>query len=247
MIGDIISAGANLVGGFLNRQSADRHNEAQIRQAELNRQMQLDFAQQGIRWKVDDAKAAGIHPLYALGANTVSYSPVSLGGGSDSSLGNAMAAAGQDLSRAINTTRTSSERSSAFEKTVQNLTLQKMGLENDLLASQVAKLRQTPNPPIPSGSTPGPVPVAEKFEDIPRLALGNGEFNVDRSVTNTDDATKRYGESADWWWGPYVMWRDYMANSGTHPSQTPAHRFVRKMFGRHWAGRDSFADRWKGE
>lgn len=245
MIGEMISAGANLLGGFLNRQSADRHNAEQARQAELNRQMQLQFAKEGIRWKVEDAKHAGIHPLYALGASTHSYSPVSVGGSADTSLGQSMANAGQDLSRAINSTRTGPERNDAFTKTVQELTVQKMGLENELLGSQIAKLRQTANPPIPSPG--GLVPIAEKFEDIPRLALGNGEFNVDRSVTNTDDATKRYGESADWWWGPYVMYRDYLANSGTHRTQTPAHRFVRKMFGRHWAGRDSFADRWKGE
>lgn len=214
MIGDIISAGANLVGGFLNRAETRRANEANAAIARENIALQKQFAQEGVRWKVEDAKAAGIHPLYALGAQTHSFSPVSAGAVADSSLGNAMAAAGQDLSRAINSTRTSSERNTAFQTTVEKLQLQKMGLENDLLASQIAKLRASTNPPMPKVVGPGPVPLAEDWEDRPRLALGAGEIKTDPSVTNTDDATKRWGESADWWYGPYVMWRDYAANYG---------------------------------
>lgn len=244
MIGEAIGAAANFVGGILNRNETRRANEANAQIARENIALQKQFAQEGIRWKVEDAKAAGIHPLYALGASTHSFSPVSAGAVADSSLGNAMAAAGQDLSRAINTTRTSSERQTAFEKTVQNLQLQKMGLENDLLSSQIAKLRATPNPPMPSGlKADGLHPIADKPEDIPQLSFGNGRINVDRNVSNVDDFTKRYGESADWWAGPYVMWKDYKQNSATRP----AHRATRYLFGRHWAGRDSFDDRWKGE
>lgn len=43
---------------------------------EANIQQQREFAQKGIRWRVSDAKKAGIHPLFALGANTASFSPV---------------------------------------------------------------------------------------------------------------------------------------------------------------------------
>lgn len=41
-----------------------------------------EFAQKGIRWKVADAKAAGIHPLYAMGAST-NMPSVSMQGGSN--------------------------------------------------------------------------------------------------------------------------------------------------------------------
>lgn len=213
--GDVLGAISNVVGGFINRDASNKANDTNYRIAQQNMALQKQFAQEGIRWKVDDAKAAGIHPLYALGATTHSFSPVSAGAVADTSLGNAMAAAGQDLSRSMNSTRTSEERNSAFSKTVEQLTLQKMGLENDLLSSQIAKLRSTTNPPMPTLAPPGgPVPVAKDYEDAPRLNLGAGQLNVDRHVTNTDDFTKRYGESADWWAGPYVMWRDYTANYG---------------------------------
>lgn len=137
VLGNIISAGANILGGIMGSNEKKK-----------DRQLQKDFAQQGIRWKVEDAKAAGLHPLAALGAQTMSFSPVSIG---EPSIASGLAAAGQDVSRAVDATRTGGERISAYQKTVQDLSLQRMGLENELLASQIAKTRAagTP-PPMPS-------------------------------------------------------------------------------------------------
>lgn len=50
------------------------HNRAQ---EEHRRQEQ--FAQHGIQWRVQDAKAAGIHPVYALGGQPSSYAPQRVG------------------------------------------------------------------------------------------------------------------------------------------------------------------------
>lgn len=65
----------NVIGSIVtndsNRQAA---NENFI----LNRDLQKEFAQNSIQWRVDDAKKAGIHPLYALGAQGASYTPQSL-------------------------------------------------------------------------------------------------------------------------------------------------------------------------
>jgi len=137
MLGEVISAGANLLGGILGSRSADKN-------AKRNIQLQKDFAQQGIRWKVADAKAAGIHPLAALGAQTMSFSPVTAG---SDMLATGISGAGQDISRAVNATRSNSERLDAYTKTVQDLNLRRMGLENELLASQIAKNNQAGTPP----------------------------------------------------------------------------------------------------
>lgn len=137
MLGNIIAAGANLVGGIIGS-----NKESKI--AKQNIAMQKQFAQEGIRWKVADAKAAGLHPLAALGAQTSSFSPISVGG---NSLATGLAAAGQDIGRAVNATRTSGERIDAYTKTVQDLNLRRLGLENDLLASQIAKINQAGSPP----------------------------------------------------------------------------------------------------
>lgn len=172
MIGPIISAGANLIGGLIGSSNTAKANAAAAQQAELNRQMQMDFAQRGIRWKVRDAQAAGIHPLYALGANTSTYSPVSLGVTADTSLPNAMANMGQDLSRAINATRTAPERVEAHAVT--KLQLEGMALDNDIkratYASAIQRLNQASNPPIPAVG-PFAVPEAKKAEERQPLMM----------------------------------------------------------------------------
>lgn len=83
------SAAASVYGG----RQANKANKAMAAQQEA---LQREFAQQGIRWKVADAKAAGLHPLYAIGAQGAQYSPVSY----SDSMGPAIAQAGQQLSSA---------------------------------------------------------------------------------------------------------------------------------------------------
>lgn len=132
MLGAIIGAGASIAGGLFQ-------NNAAKQQAQLQKQ----FAKNGIQWKVEDAKKAGIHPLYALGAQTHSYTPQAVG-----DMG--LSQAGQDISRAIDATRSKSDRLDAFGKTVQALQLQRMGLENELLGAQIAKTKQGAAPPMPT-------------------------------------------------------------------------------------------------
>lgn len=133
MLPALIAAGTSILGGILGKNQADK-------QAKLQQQ----FAQNGIQWKVEDAKKAGIHPLYALGANTVSYNPVGVGDWTQS-----IAQSGQDIGRAINASRTGSARVDAYTATAQNLTLRKMDLENQVLAAQLARINQTQTPPFP--------------------------------------------------------------------------------------------------
>lgn len=213
MLGPLISAGSAIFGGLLNRDSAKDATATSERNALRNIELQKEFAQQGIRWKVDDAKAAGIHPLYALGANTTSFSPVSVGATADTSMGSALASAGQDISRAINTTRTQEERDTAFVKTSQDLQLQKTGLENELLSAQIAKLRQTTNPPAPAL---GPIPEKKDFEERPNLLMGGYKVGTDPWTSNMQDYSDRYGDEGlpSWLIPPMIMWNDLNANSG---------------------------------
>lgn len=55
--------------------AAREARELQLLMHRENIDLQKEFAQMGIRWRVDDAKAAGIHPLAAVGASGASYSP----------------------------------------------------------------------------------------------------------------------------------------------------------------------------
>lgn len=136
MLGAIIGAGASLASSLLGKSSADSANKAAQANAARQEQLQKDFAQQGIRWKVADAKAAGIHPLYALGANTVSYSPVSVGQTSTDFSG--LAKAGQDIGRAIDQTRSPGERQGALQTTFAAVQLEGAKLDNDIKRAELA-------------------------------------------------------------------------------------------------------------
>lgn len=93
-------AAAKLAEGVLGQ---DNQRKAVHEQMDAQR----EFAQMGVRWKVADAKAAGIHPLYALGANTQSFSPISVGG---SPMASALGDMGQDIGRAVAANQSKQER-----------------------------------------------------------------------------------------------------------------------------------------
>lgn len=179
MIGEILGSIGNVVGGLLNRKSAKEANEINRQNAENNIAMQKQFAQEGIRWKVADARAAGVHPLYALGAQTASFAPVSVGATADTSLGNSIASAGQDLTRGINATRTVEERAAAQATTA--LQLEGLKLDNEIKKTQVAsslqRISQNQNPPLPAigpmkdANVPFDHPESNKAEERPPLML----------------------------------------------------------------------------
>lgn len=138
----LIGGASSLLGGLFGSNSAEKA-------AEKNAKLQKEFAQSGIQWKVEDAKKAGVHPLAALGAQTVSFTPSSVG---SSALGDGIAGAGQSIQRAIEATRPAEDKLTAIGKTAQALSIQKMGLENDLLASQIAVTNAQLTPSMPTGS-----------------------------------------------------------------------------------------------
>lgn len=166
MIGDLIGAAASLFGGISGQ-------KAQQKMAEQNIQLQKDFAQQGIQWKVEDAKKAGIHPLYALGAQTHSFAPVSVGDSLSAGISNA----GQYLGRAANATATGSQRVNAITEAAQTLALEKAGLENELLRSQIRRNNQagTP-PPMPLPGTNWLIPGQGEttIPDVPGTVVDKG-------------------------------------------------------------------------
>lgn len=135
MIPALIAAGASLAGGLLSRDSArDQRN--------TNTELQREFAQNGVRWKVEDAKAAGIHPLFAMGASTHSFNPVAI----QDSMPAAVASMGQDISRAVEA------GSSTGERAMRKIQLRNLQLQGDLLQEQIAAsqhARSAGNPPFP--------------------------------------------------------------------------------------------------
>lgn len=188
MLGEIIGAGASLLGGLFGKKSADKANEENIK-------LQREFAQQGIQWKVADAKKAGIHPLAALGAQTVSFSPSVVG---DNSFGTGIAQAGQDIGRAINATRSNDQRNEAYLKSAADLELQGKALDNRgkliqnaILASKLATSSQV-GPPMPDGSSNVGLD-GQNSSKLTRVHIGPIS-SVPANVSDAQTFEDRYGE-----------------------------------------------------
>lgn len=149
-----LTAGGSLLGGLFGSSGAKQGGKmaarATLKAARMNANWQRKFAQKGIRWKVRDARKAGIHPLAALGAQTVSFAP-SFVGATQAGQGVADAAAsmGQGITRAATALGDGYERYASADYTtkLQNLQLANMELQNAALASQIAQIQQPGNPP----------------------------------------------------------------------------------------------------
>lgn len=101
---------STVAGKFLSdafSDNRDQRNEA-FYQADKNEALQREFAQNGLRWKVADAQAAGLSPLFAVGGAGAAFSPnpITIGGSGDD-FGDRM---GQSLTRAISGQSTSAEK-----------------------------------------------------------------------------------------------------------------------------------------
>lgn len=119
--------------------------------ARENMAMQKEFAQNGIRWKMEDAKQAGIHPVFALGASGASFSPVSYTPAEpDRGDAHAMAEMGQHIGRAIQNTRSTEEQEIAkLQLANARADLQGKVIDNQIRASELRRLQQT-GPGLPS-------------------------------------------------------------------------------------------------
>lgn len=188
-LGPALAAGASLLGTALGN-----HQREQGQQKEI--ETQKEFAQQGLRWRVEDAKAAGIHPVYALGFNGPTYSPVGLGS-NDTAAG--FSDAGQSISRAVDATRTIPEKERAYGEAMQSLGLDRAELENELLRSQIAQLRV--GPAFPSvGSNPRQVIEGQGNSVVMRNPFGWGETTV-ATPELASESQVHFGEPGEWIYG----------------------------------------------
>lgn len=160
--GTVLSGGTRLFGGLLGSSASSKANRAAQNLAALNLKQQDDYAKRGITWRARDVMHAygetGIHPLALLGVPGPTYSPVSTASFGGSPIGDALAGAGQDISRGLHATadRELRERATEMQGAQMKLATERGQLENELLrvriASERARLEQTSNPAM---DTPG--------------------------------------------------------------------------------------------
>lgn len=179
MLGEILGAVGSIAGSILNKKAADKANDTQreinevnavytkannranrnaarvtnrqqLAVAKRNMAMQKEFAKSGIGWKVKDAQKAGIHPLYALGAQTLSFNPVSVGldtavsqapqyqGGSAVPDYSGLADAGQNIGRAIDQGLSMAGSMESLQLGLAQAQVEGAMLDNDIKRTQLA-------------------------------------------------------------------------------------------------------------
>lgn len=141
MLGAILGAVGGLASSFFGAKSAEKNAAKQAA-------LQKEFAQNAIQWKARDAEKAGISKLYALGANTTSYAPVSVG--DTSGLGN-LGSMGQDIGRALDMARPSGGKAETVLATeAAKAQITGLNLDNEIkrvqLASDIQKTQTTGMP-----------------------------------------------------------------------------------------------------
>lgn len=177
MLGNLISAGASLLGGIIGKRSADRNVE-----------MQKSFAQNALQWKAADAEKAGISKLYGIGAPTTSFSPVSVGG-----LGTSVADAGQHIGRAIQAQAGPQGRAGQIALELANAQLEGVKTDNLIKQQELSsrmKLNNQPGQPpaiLDSETTPmvpgqGNAGIRFQKNIVPAGSVAHKSFGVNPEV-----------------------------------------------------------------
>lgn len=245
MLGALIGAGASLIGGLINRKDTKDANKAAEAHALRQEALQKEFAQSGIQWKVKDAEAAGVHPLYALGANTMSYSPTQVGQSTPDS--NFIGETGQNIGRAIQAGSSNQRKLDAIGTTMAAINLEGASLDNELKKVQIASAIRLANQngaahgiPDPFAQLPAGVAIEGQGDAIPlhhqmklpeyltNLKIAGNDWKPHPGWSNAQTYEDRYGEMSDYIFGPAIAASDYFYNMRNAKHGNPWNFFHRE-------------------
>lgn len=185
IVGSALGAAAGLAGGLIS-------NASQNQLAQQNYQAQKEFAQNGIRWKVADAKAAGLHPLAALGAQGYTYNPVMVGGSDQglTALGQGLSEMGQGVDRAMSAKQQAREREvmQAYENQVRTKDLALKDKQLQLLDSEIAQNMANSRLALSRAQLPPAMPPISRRSVMP----GQGDIRLGNNNPNLGETTPKY-------------------------------------------------------
>lgn len=231
ILGSAAAAGA---GGLLNYFATEKANQANAKQASKNRDLQREAAMHGLSWRVADAKAAGLHPLIGAGAQPTMLTGAQSADVPNTAIGDAVTSMGQDLSRASNMRKTQADLE--YEQLTRSLALERARLQNDLLDTQISRLRSEPGDPArvsgdgnvevrPSSiysTTPGqPNVQAGAISDLQlqRTGTGYGYVPSQQAKERMEDSLLLEGE---WYWRNRIRpWIGASPPPGAKPPSEP--------------------------
>lgn len=166
-----------------------------------NVRYQKAFAQRGIRWRVADAKKAGVHPLFALGANPASFTP-SVASPDYSFIG--------DAANAYSKGR-AAKKAEALALDEFNLRQQKTNAEIGLINSQADyyKSKALPGAGLDMG---GEANNGKDGPAVPRIRAGGVPIEFDPNTSDASRAEDRWGDFAGGIYGFGVALMDLVHN-----------------------------------
>lgn len=204
--GSAFASFGNLLSAPVNAALSDMANQK-------NHQMQKEFAQNSIQWKVEDAKKAGIHPAIALGAQGYSASPSYVAPDVSSGFNGAFKHFGTALDSFI-------EDKSEERK----LSLESQRLSNEAQKLEIEKMKNGGNNGLSSLNPNSYVPVAQvggvSTDDTTSNSSGNnsiygvnnevlndvtidknmdGTFSINYGKDRQDLYTESFLEKVSWW------------------------------------------------
>jgi len=131
----LIGAAGSIAGGLLS--GGDDARDINNRNIKIQKQ----FAKNQIQWKVNDAKAAGLHPLFALGSST-NFSPANVMPG-QSNMGSAVADAASHIARGVE--KTSAQPLASAQLRSINASANRDEAQAALANSEARRIEQTIN------------------------------------------------------------------------------------------------------
>lgn len=218
VLAPIVQGGMSIGGNLFAAREGKKAWRRQQRAQDQEYARQKEFAQMGIRWKVEDAKAAGLHPLYALGAMPSNYSPAMIQSPPSSGIAESMHEAGQAISRSMMATQTNQEKQMqqmALEAHIANMA--ESDMRRQVLESERDRNYQemnrglwdsiptvTPDYGVPEGQAPAVLPDVAPASFVPHGLIAPKAptvFSSPRGDSSTAD-------------GPTPMWRRFTVANG---------------------------------
>lgn len=184
-----------IIGGIHNRNDELSGREEQRKDRELQEQSM----QHGISWRVKDAQEAGIHPLFALGANLPVSSPT-IRSGSDTSWASGFGRAAQSVADREQVARDEERRQERHDAEIGVLNSE--AKRNDAVAQQatasvMARAAQNANIHqdgeaiiYPKGQVNPPSAQVERFRSP------MGELDAQKIYADAEEYERRYGDVA---------------------------------------------------
>lgn len=212
-----IAAGAKIAGSLIGGRSARKAAKKQAAQAQYQFDQQMDYS---IQRRVADAKKAGIHPLYALGASPGASPTMSMSGQHDSGsgLGDGIASAGSAIATGLQNKQANDIAQAQLAEQAKNNQAQRFrdrasGMRDLAAAFAATSAAKTSESKVNQQRTQPnvsdiPEPMKEDKGWTGSITTPTGKFQQRGKRTPASEVAERYGGAAEEIFGLWYLTQD---------------------------------------